>query len=566
MDTVRESTLGQILRWMTGGRILHYAEENPGFVFHPNSMIDSSHGITPEGSHRGSPFPMTGPDELEKASLSSSSSTPTQAKYKSSLPQNAVGRYTVDWYGPDDPSNPKNWSSFKKRMVGLQLCCYTFVVYCGASIYVPAEEQIMSHFQVGPTQASLGLALYVLGYGVGPLLFSPMSEIPACGRNIPYISSFFIFVVLCVPTSLVDNFAGLMVLRFLQGFFGSPCLASGGASMADMYSDIHMPLALTIREGWRWALWEILWISGPVFCVMLIFFPETSADTILLRRAQRLRKVTGNPNIFSRSEISRGGQGVFSFMASSLVKPLEIMAKDPAILFTNIYTSLVYAIYYSFFESFPLVYPVVYGFSLGQSGLIFITLAVACGLGVVMYIIYLYTYLIPDLKAHGHRDQEHRLIPALVASIFPPVGLLIFGKKQAPATRFRNVLDGERKILTELHAAWTSRQSIHWIVSAIGVMIYASAVFIIFQCIFVYIPLAYPRYAASLFAGNDFSRSGLAFAFILFSRSMFINLGVGKGVTLLAGLSVLGIIGMLYLYLYGAKLRSRSKFAVADVR
>ncbi|KAJ5921185.1 hypothetical protein N7466_009511 [Penicillium verhagenii] len=404
----------------------------------------------------------------------------------------------------------------------------------------------MSHFQVGPTQASLGLALYVLGYGVGPLLFSPMSEIPACGRNIPYISSFFIFVVLCLPTSLVDNFAGLMVLRFFQGFFGSPCLASGGASMADMYSDIHMPLALTswvaaayggpalgplfsaysvVREGWRWALWEILWISGPVFCVMLVFFPETSTDTILLRRAQRLRKVTGNPNIFSPSEISRGGQGVFSFMVSSLVKPLEIMAKDPAILFTNIYTSLVYAIYYSFFESFPLVYPVVYGFSLGQSGLIFITLAVACGLGVVMYIIYLYTYLMPDLKAHGHRDQEHRLIPALVASIFPPVGLLIF--------------------------AWTSRQSVHWIVSAIGVMIYASAVFIIFQCIFVYIPLAYPRYAASLFAGNDFSRSGLAFAFILFSRT---------------GLSVLGIIGMLYLYLYGAKLRSRSKFAVAGVR
>lgn len=35
----------------------------------------------------------------------------------------------------------------------------------------------MRVFGVGPTAASLGLALYVLGYGVGPLLWSPMSEI-----------------------------------------------------------------------------------------------------------------------------------------------------------------------------------------------------------------------------------------------------------------------------------------------------------------------------------------------------------------------------------------------------
>lgn len=75
-----------------------------------------------------------------------------------------------------------------------------------------------------------------------------------------------------------------------------------------------------------------------------------------------------------------------------------------------------------------------------------------------------------------------------------------------------------------------------------GILTYAASVFIIFQCVFVYIPLVYPRYAASLFAGNDFSRSAVAFAFILFSRDMFLRLGVAKGVSLLAGLSVLGFV------------------------
>ena len=75
--------------------------------------------------------------------------------------------------------------------------------------------------------------------------------------------------------------------------------------------------------------------------------------------------------------------------------------------------------------------------------------------------------------------------------------------------------------------------------------------------------MSYPQYAASLFAGNDFCRSLFAFGAILFSRSMFINLGVDKGVTLLAGLSVMGIIGMWLLYFFGATLRARSKFAIS---
>lgn len=169
-------------------------------------------------------------------------------------------------------------------------------------------------------------------------------------------------------------------------------------------------------------------MSGPVLILMLVFLPETSADAILLRRAQRLRRITQNPSIYSASEIARGDQSLKATMTDSLIKPIEIMIKDPAIFFTNLYTSLVYGIYYSFFEAFPLVYPVLYGFSSGQSGLIFVSLAVSCGLGMLAYIIYLYTYLIPDLKKNGHRDQEHRLVPALVASIFPPVGLVLFGK------------------------------------------------------------------------------------------------------------------------------------------
>lgn len=76
-----------------------------------------------------------------------------------------------------------------------------------------------------------------------------------------------------------------------------------------------------------------------------------------------------------------------------------------------------------------------------------------------------------------------------------------------------------------------------------------------------YLPLSYPGYAASLFAANDFFRSAWAAGAVLYARPLFEGLGIARGVSLLGGLSCGGVIGVSLLYVYGAKLRARSKFA-----
>jgi MFS transporter, DHA1 family, multidrug resistance protein len=113
-----------------------------------------------------------------------------------------------------------------------------------------------------------------------------------------------------------------------------------------------------------------------------------------------------------------------------------------------------------------------------------------------------------------------------------------------------------------LSSAWTSRHGVHWIVSMIGVVIVVAANFIIFQPIFTYLPMSYPQYTASLLASNDLFRALFAAGCVLFSRPMFINLGIGGGNSLLAGLACVGTFGMFGLWKYGAELRKRSKFAV----
>jgi DHA1 family multidrug resistance protein-like MFS transporter len=53
---------------------------------------------------------------------------------------------------------------------------YSFAVYVGSSIYSPTVPEVMEVFDVSSVVASLGLALYVLAYGIGPMLFAPLSE------------------------------------------------------------------------------------------------------------------------------------------------------------------------------------------------------------------------------------------------------------------------------------------------------------------------------------------------------------------------------------------------------
>ncbi|KAK5116365.1 hypothetical protein LTR62_007912 [Meristemomyces frigidus] len=600
MDMFRESAVGQIVRYFTKGKWLQYPEERQDFAWAPletslpndgekaarieptphnveaEEKVAKSNDVTPS---RASSLSASNPDDQSNASSATRTLSRTPSRPYTPSPQDLEralshtshvnqtssviaptkttdGILLVSWYTTDDPANPQNWTYTKKSLALLQLCLYSFTAYGASSMYASAEGGVMEEFHVGATPAALGLAIYVLGYGVGPLLFAPLSEIAAVGRNWVYAPTFILFVILSIPTALVRNYAGLLVLRFLTGFFASPCLANGGASIGDMYSFIELPIYLSgwtvacfwgpaigpivagfavQAKGWRWGLWEIVWLSAPILIAFLFFYPETSPDTILKRRAERLRKRTGRADIMSQSEINQRSLTVSEVLKDALIKPMEIFIKDPAVTFTNIYTALTYGIYYSFFEVFPLVYSGIYGFNLGLTGLTFVTIGIACIFGVTTFLLYQIFYLIPDIKKNGMKAPEHRLVPALFGVVMLPAGYFMFG--------------------------WSARADVHWVVSLIGCCILVYGNFLIFQCVFIYLPLSYPKYAASLFAANDFLRSVFAAACVLFARPLFLNLGIGPGVSVLAGLSCLGVLGMAGLWKYGGWLRSRSTFA-----
>lgn len=272
------------------------------------------------------------------------------------------------------------------------------------------------------------------------------------------------------------------------------------------------------------------------FCLVVLFFlfPETSADTILLRRAQRLRKLTGNDQLRSKSEIDQAQLSFSEVLTTALLRPFRLFF-EPVVAFIDIYIALVYAIFYLWFEAFPLVFTDLYHFGLGASGLPFLGFIVALIPTLGGYIAYQRYVVIPDFKKTGVLIPESRLKVALFGSFIIPIALLIFG--------------------------WTSRENVHWMGPIIGASLYLPGIYLIFQGAIVYLPMSYQQHAASILAGNALLRGAVGAAFPLFGRSLFETLTIGGGSSLLAGLSALMIPPLFLLYKYGAQLRKRSRFA-----
>jgi hypothetical protein len=88
----------------------------------------------------------------------------------------------VDW-SPDDPECPFNWPNSKKWRITAQVALNTFTVSFCSSSYSGGLKFIQRDLGVSQDVAILGISLYVLGFGLGPLVWAPVGE--ACSVFAP---------------------------------------------------------------------------------------------------------------------------------------------------------------------------------------------------------------------------------------------------------------------------------------------------------------------------------------------------------------------------------------------
>ncbi|KAL3440189.1 major facilitator superfamily domain-containing protein [Aspergillus insuetus] len=571
METIRDSAFGKLVRLSTKSRFLKYPEEVD------QAACQQCRKVPPQAKDEETPpSPTESSVEDETWGLYSVMSQASRGTRRSSaqltrngsecdIPPETTsgeGAVVVDWRGTNDSENPQNWSTMKKFLVSCEIWLLTFAIYIGSAIYTPGIPGVSEQFGVSRVAAVLGLTVFVLGYGLGPMIWSPLSELPNIGRSPTYVLTLVVFVFFQFAVIYAKNFGMLLAFRFLTGFIGSPCLATGAASMGDIWNPktrdymigiwgcfaISAPVLGPLvggfaasAKGWTWTIWQLLWVSGFTLVILFFFLPETYAPNILCRRARRIRRITSNPKYMSESEIELRQLDPKGVLFEALVRPFQLCFFEPVVLLMNLYVSLIYGILYIWFEAFPIVFGEIHGFNSGQTGLAFLGILVStCCIAIPAYFYWKWKYQSKQFDENWNIKPEYQLPPACVGAFALPISLFWFG--------------------------WTGNfASIHWIVPIIASMLFAFGGCLIFNSIFTYLAHAYPKYAASALAGNDFMRSSFGAGFPLFATAMFHNLGVGWACTLLGCLSVLFVPYPFVLYVFGKRIRMASKYARHDI-
>ena len=115
----------------------------------------------------------------------------------------------------------------------------------------------MEDLNTTQVKAILPLTVFILGYGIGPMFLSPLSEHPPIGRTYIYVVTLFIFVIVQIPTALADTIEKIVGLRLIAGFMASPALSTGGATIGDMVHPNNLYKGLIV--------WALFAFSGPTF-------------------------------------------------------------------------------------------------------------------------------------------------------------------------------------------------------------------------------------------------------------------------------------------------------------
>lgn len=99
--------------------------------------------------------------------------------------------------------------------------------------------------------------------------------------------------------------------------------------------------------------------------------PETYGPVILKRRAQKMRKETGDASIVSPLEVE--SRNLRQMLLITISRPFRMIIHESIVSLTSLYLALAYAIFYLYFEAYPIIFQGLYIFSIPAFDIIALT-------------------------------------------------------------------------------------------------------------------------------------------------------------------------------------------------
>ena len=243
-------------------------------------------------------------------------------------------------------------------------------------------------------------------------------------------------------------------------------------------------------------------------------------------KAARLRKETGNTALVSKMDRGLTPSQLFR---RAIVRPTKLLILSPIVLLLSLLCAFVFGLLFLLFTTFPMVFKEQYNFSASISGLAYL------GVGIGMAVSLGVFAKVSDKmqKALGDSPKpEGRLRPMVWVMPLVPIGIFWYG--------------------------WAAAKQAHWIVPIIGTSFFGFGLLWVIMPSQLYLVDAFgPEAAASALAANAILRLLFAAFLPLVGPTLYANLGLGWGN------SVLGFIGVAFLpvpllfYRYGGWLRER---------
>nr|POF04883.1 efflux pump bik6 [Quercus suber] len=462
----------------------------------------------------------------------------------------------VTFDGDDDPYRPLNWSFRKKAITTILYGLTTMTATFASSVFSPAVSQVAREFHVGNEVGTLGIALLLFGFGLGPLLWAPLSEV--YGRRGAVLIPVFIAMLFAFGGGAAKDIQTIMICRFFQGLFGSAPVTNTGGVLGDIWSAEQRGAAIVAYAmavvggptlgpivggaicdsylGWRWTQYITGIFQALILTLDVCILDESYPASLLVAKARRLRHESGNWALHAKHE--EWDVSLSELGKKYLVRPFQLLA-TPICFLVALYASFVYGILYACLGAIPYVFETLRGWNHLVGSLPFLAMLIGVLIGAAANLLNQKYYLGRWKANHFRPVPEARLPPMMFGSIIFVAGLFMF--------------------------AWSGRPDVFWLVPCVGIALMGLGFFTIFQAALNYLIDTFQRYAASAVAANTFLRSVFAGAFPLFITPVLSNLGVGWGLSIFAFCAVV-LVPIPYLFwIYGKRLRARGVWSRESV-
>lgn len=436
-------------------------------------------------------------------------------------------------------------STARKLFITTTVILLNFNVTLGSSLPSGAAPTLNAHFGVtSEFQKPLPVAVFLVGYIFGPVIFAPLSE--SLGRRPVFLVSFGIYTAFTLGCAWAPNWPVFLFFRFMLGCGAAAPQTVSGGLFCDIYPDLGpRGLAVTVLgltsnvgplvgpiisgftsiEVWHRQFW-IASILAAANWPMLLFMPETFAPVLNARVAKD--RVTTQVPVQTSFSLRKH--------VTILVRPIRILS-EPLVFFTDLFILYQYVIFFLYFNVYPIIFRGTYGMSDGVSALMFIPTGVGAVLAIVIFVAW---------------DRFHRLG-------------IESGKPWAVREEYRRLplacLGGPLFALSEFWLGWTARPEIHWIIPSLSGIPLGIGIDLTFLALNNYLTDAYGIYSASALASSVFTRNILAAILIpLTTYPLYENLGTEWACTLLGCLCIILTPIPFAFIRWGPIMRQRSPF------